>query len=133
MTANSTLPPYALAMGMRIDSIDDDGAPIIAMDYSERAEGRPGFLHGGGIGGLLEMAAYAALHTALGAEDAEVRIKPVNISIEYLRAGQPQTIWATGHVLRAGRRVANVQAEAWQDDRSKPVASCWVNFLLKPR
>lgn len=130
---NTDLPPYAQAMGMRIESRDADGMPIITMDYSDRAEGRPGYLHGGAIGGLLEMAAYAALHAALGAEDAEVRIKPVNISIEYLRAGLPQSIRASGHVLRAGRRVANVRAEAWQDDPAKPVASCWVNFLLKPR
>ncbi|WP_226018273.1 PaaI family thioesterase [Novosphingobium sp. FKTRR1] len=133
MSDHPTLPPYAIAMGMRIEAIEADGAPVIALDYSDRAEGRPGYLHGGAIGGLLEMAAYAALHAALGAEDAQVRIKPVNISIEYLRAGLPRQIQAAGQVLRAGRRVANVRAEAWQDDRSKPIASCWVNFLLRPR
>lgn len=133
MSDTPHLPPYATAMGMRIDTVGDDGIPVLALDWSDRAEGRPGYLHGGAIGGLLEMAAYAALHASLGAEDAQVRIKPVNVSIEYLRAGLPQPIRAVGQVLRAGRRVANVRAEAWQDDPDKPVASCWVNFLLKPR
>jgi hypothetical protein len=29
--------------------------------------------------------------------------------------------------------VANVRVEAWQADRDKPVASCWMNFLLAPK
>jgi hypothetical protein len=42
--------PYARAMGMEIDRIED-GVPVIGMDYTERAVGRPGYLHGGAIGG----------------------------------------------------------------------------------
>lgn len=132
------LPPYARSMGMEID-LTEDGTPIIAMDFSERAMGRPGFLHGGAIGGLLEMAAHAALRAELGRQAAErggaepgadIAMKPVNVSLEYLRNGMPQRTFAKGLVLRAGRRVANVRAEAWQTDREKPIASCWMNFLL---
>jgi len=36
-------------------------------------------------------------------------------------------------VIRSGRRIANVRAEAWQGERDKPLASCWMNFLLKPK
>ncbi|MCW1382557.1 PaaI family thioesterase [Novosphingobium sp. KCTC 2891] len=128
------LPPYARSMGMVFDH-DENGSPVIAMDFSDRNTGRPGFLHGGAIGGLLEMAAFAALHAHLDQQgiDADIRLKPVNISIEYLRSGLPQRIFARGVVVRAGRRVANVRAEAWQSDRDKAVASCWMNFLLAPR
>lgn len=126
------LPPYARSLGIRLDSLLD-GSPLLAMDFSDRTTGRPGYLHGGAIAGLLEMAAIMALHAELGEEDERVRIKPVNISIEYLRGGVTVETFARGQVIRAGRRIANVRAEAWQADRDKPLASCWMNFLIKPK
>ena len=126
------LPPYARSMGMRIDRMLD-GAPLLAMDFSDRAVGRPGYLHGGAIAGMLEIAAIMALHAELGHEDSAVRIKPVNISVEYLRGGITAETFARGEVIRAGRRIANVRAEAWQANREKPLASCWMNFLIKPK
>lgn len=126
------LPPYARAMGMELET-DVDGRPVIAMDFSDRATGRPGFLHGGAIGGMLEMAAFAALQAELARDGLAMTIKPINISIEYLRGGTPQRTFARGEVLRAGRRVANVRVEAWQADEDKPVASCWMNFQLSPK
>lgn len=125
------LPPYARSMGMEVDHVED-GAPVIAMDFATRVMGRPGFLHGGAIGGLLEMAAHAALRAELERQGSDSRIKPVNISIEYLRGGVQERIFARGEVIRAGRRVANVRVEAWQGDRSRLVASSWMNFLLAP-
>ena len=59
------LPPYARTMGMDVDHIEDGGVPVIAMDFADKVQGRPGFLHGGAIGGLLEMAAHAALRAEL--------------------------------------------------------------------
>ena len=109
------LPPYARSMGMRIAGMLDD-APLLAMDFSDRAMGRPGFLHGGAIAGMMEIAAIMALHAHLGEEDAR--------TVE---------TFARGEVIRAGRRIANVRAEAWQSDRDKPLASCWMNFLIKPK
>lgn len=126
------LPPYARSMGMRIAGMLD-GAPLLAMDFSDRAMGRPGFLHGGAIAGMMEIAAIMALHAHLGEEDAKTRIKPVNISVEYLRGGVTVETFARGEVIRAGRRIANVRAEAWQANRNKPLASCWMNFLIKPK
>ena len=82
---------------------------------------------------MMEIAAIMALHAHLGEEDAKTRIKPVNISVEYLRGGVTVETFARGEVIRAGRRIANVRAEAWQADRNKPLASCWMNFLIKPK
>jgi len=129
---STELPPYARAMGMEFDGVDH-GSPVIAMDYAPRAMGRPGFLHGGAIGGVLEIAGFAALAAELERQGADLRIKPINISTEYLRAGLPERIYARGEVVRAGRRVANVRIEAWQSDRTRPVASCWMNFQLSPK
>jgi len=123
------LPPYALAMGMTLAQHGEDDA-IVSMEFGNHSTGRPGFLHGGAIGGLLEMAGFAALSADLARRGVAQRMKPINISIEYLRGGLPQPIHAVGEVLRAGRRVANVRVEAWQADRAAPVASCWMNFHL---
>ncbi len=130
---NSTeLSPYARAMGMAIAGVDA-GSPVIVMDFAPRAMGRPGFIHGGAIGGVLEMAGYAALAAELERQGLDMKIKPITINTEYLRSGLPERIHARGEVVRAGRRIANVRVEAWQADRSRPVACCWMNFKLSPK
>lgn len=123
------LPPYARALGIGIDRLDGT-VPVLALDFSEKVHGRPGFLHGGAIGGLLEMAAIAALRVALAERGTEPRLKPVNVTVEFLRGGTEQRTYAIGRVTRAGRRIANVSAEAWQDDPARPIASAWMNVLL---
>ena len=123
------LPPYALSLGIGVDRIDG-AAPVLTLDFSEKVHGRPGFLHGGAIGGLLEMAAIAALRRALAERGAVPRLKPVNMTVEFLRGGTEQRTYAIGRVTRAGRRIANVSAEAWQDDPTRPIASAWMNVLL---
>jgi uncharacterized protein (TIGR00369 family) len=123
------LPPYALALGIVVDHMEG-AAPVLSFDFSEKVHGRPGFLHGGAIGGLLEMAAIAALRAALAERGAVPRLKPVNVTVEFLRGGTQQRTFALGRVTRAGRRIANVSAEAWQDDPSRPIATAWMNVLL---
>lgn len=133
---STELPPYARALGMEFapDGDGEDGAgPVIAMDFIPQAMGRPGFFHGGVIGGVLEMAGFVALEAELERRGLDLRIKPINISTEYLRGGLPERLYARGEVVRAGRRVANVRIEAWQSDQERPVASCWMNFQLSPR
>ena len=125
----ASLPPYALALGIGVDRIEG-AAPVLRLDFSEKVHGRPGFLHGGAIGGLLEMAAIAALRIALAERGAVLRLKPVNMTVEFLRGGIEQRTYAIGRVTRAGRRIANVSAEAWQDDPARPIASAWMNVLL---
>ena len=125
----ASLPPYALALGIGVERIDG-AAPLLMLDFSEKVHGRPGFLHGGAIGGLLEMAAIAALRMALAQRGDLPRLKPVNVTVEFLRGGTEQRTYAIGRVTRAGRRIANVSAEAWQDDPARPIASAWMNVLL---
>ena len=129
---NIALPPYAQTMGMRFAG-DERGSPVVTMDFAPHAMGRPGFFHGGAISGVLEVAGFAALAAELDRQNTPARIRPINISVEFLRGGIEEPIFACDSVLRAGRRVANVQVEAWQSDRSRPIASCWMNFQLTAR
>jgi uncharacterized protein (TIGR00369 family) len=125
------LPPYALGLGIAVDGAED-GAPVLAVDFSERMQGRPGFLHGGALSGLMEMAGIAALRAELARRGEAVTLKPVNITVEFMRGGTEQRTYAIGRVTRAGRRMALVHAEAWQDDRTKPIALAQLKILLSP-
>ena len=123
----TVLPPYAALLGLQIEPSED--APVLVMPFSDNVLGRPGFLHGGAISGLLEVAAIAALQQALAAEGGG-RIKPVNVTVDFMRGGRDKPTRATGIVTRLGTRVANVEAVAWQDDRAKPIAAARMNYLL---
>ena len=123
-----TVSPYAELLGLTFGS-DSDGRPLVTMGFAPDLLGRPGFLHGGAIGGMLEMAAWAALRAALGEE--ETVIKPINVTIDYMRGGRERTTYAAGEVTRLGGRIANVTATAWQDDRDRPIAGARLNYLLR--
>jgi uncharacterized protein (TIGR00369 family) len=126
------LPPYAQALDMTI--VDEiDGAPVIGMPFADRVQGRPGYLHGGAISGLLEIAAIAAVHRALQAKGSDSAIKQVNVTVDFMRGGLSQMTYAVGEVTRLGRTMANVEARAWQDDRDKPIAMGHMHYLIKTK
>ncbi|GGB22501.1 hypothetical protein GCM10011380_10110 [Sphingomonas metalli] len=122
------LPPYARLLGLTLEE-DADGSPVLVMPFGTDVLGRPGFLHGGAIAGLLEVAAVAALRHALAAE-GDARIKPVNVTVDYQRGGRDRPTRAAATIARLGTRIANVEARAWQDDPARPIATARVNFLL---
>jgi uncharacterized protein (TIGR00369 family) len=122
------LPPYAEILRVSVE-VEDGAPPVLVMPFADDVLGRPGFLHGGAISGLLEMAAIAALQHALEAEGGG-RIKPVNVTVDFMRGGRDKPTRAAGVVTRLGNRVANVEATAWQDEREKPIAAARMNYLI---
>ena len=134
------LPPYARALGIEHDPAESEAlaatgwdAPVLAMDFGPEVLGRPGFLHGGAMAGLLEMAAVAALqaHLAARGEGDIPRLKPVNVSVNFMRGGREKRTFAAGRVVRAGRRMANVEAQCWQDARDRLLATAFLNVMLR--
>lgn len=123
------LPAYAQALGIKVHTIEN-GVAVLTVDFGPNVEGRPQHFHGGATGGLLENAGYAALRARLLEEGREAKLKPVNITVQYLSAGKSQTSFAKGRVTRMGRRNANVTVEAWQADRDKLIASAVMNILI---
>ena len=121
------LPPYAQLLKLRAET-DETGAPLFVMPFHDDVMGRPGFLHGGAIAGLLEYAAFATLRQALG--DSAATMKPINVTVDYMRGGQPRDTFAAATIERLGARIANVEAQAWQKDRSTPITAAQMNFLL---
>jgi len=125
----SPLPPYARLLNLSIVTRDD--GDLIVMPFGNDVLGRPGFLHGGAIAGLLEFAAFTALARALGEESATM--KPVTITVDYMRGGAQSLgdTFAAAHIERLGKRIANIEALAWQQDRTKPIAAARINFLIE--
>lgn len=121
------LPPYAQLLGLSA-ARDEEGVLVWTMPFTADVLGRPGFLHGGAIAGLLEFAALGAVQDAL---EGQVRLKPINVTVEYMRGGIDHPTCASAVVTRLGTRIANVEARAWQEDRTRPIASAQMNVLLR--
>lgn len=123
------LPAYAALLGITAEA--DAGAPVLVMPFASDVVGRPGFVHGGALAGLLELAAITALELALKADGrAETGFKPVNVTVDFMRGAREKTTHAQGHVVRLGSRIANVEATAWQEERDRPVAAARMTFLI---
>ncbi|GAA4011031.1 hypothetical protein GCM10022280_05570 [Sphingomonas swuensis] len=126
----TALPPYAQLLQLRSERREDGGL-LWTMPFHDDVVGRPGYLHGGAIAGLLEFAAYGQL--ALATEGREVVLKPISVTVDYLLGGKARDTFASATIERLGARIANVEAFAWQKDRASPIASARINFLLAPR
>lgn len=122
--------PYARMMGVEFELAGEgEGDLLFSLPFAERNVGNTTLpaLHGGLIGGFLENAAL--IHLMWNRESLETP-KIVDFSLDYLRPGRPQTLFARCEITKQGKRVAHVLIEAWQDSPKKPVAVARAHFLL---
>jgi len=121
--------PYARFMGLSMRHVA--GELLGQLTYSDMLIGNPALpaLHGGTIGALLES---TAIFQILWEAETIVLPKTIDITVDYLRSGRPVDTWAKGILTRQGRRVANVRVEAWQEDRTRPIAIAHAHFLILP-
>lgn len=121
--------PYARFLGIRVDRKGSEITTILPFD--EKLIGNPVLpaIHGGAIGAFLEFTSVIQLlfNTSL-----ERLPKTVDVSIDYLRSGRPVDTYGRAIVTRQGRRVANVRAEIWQEEKARPIAASHGHFLLTP-
>lgn len=119
--------PYVRFLGMRAELAGDEMTAVLP--FADKLIGNVKWqaLHGGVLGAFMEMTAMAQL--ALASEATRLP-KPIDVTIEYLKTGRPQTTFARAELRKVGRRIANVHVEAWQDLRAEPVAALRGHFLL---
>jgi len=122
--------PYARFIGVGVRKVG--GELTCVLPFKEDNIGNPMLpaLHGGVVSALLET---AAILQVIHEVESEHFPKPVNINIDYLRSAKPVETYARAFITKQGRRVANVRAEAWQEDQDRPVAALHGHFLLAPR
>ena len=84
-------------------------------------------LHGGGIAAFLEITCLLQLAHEMG---TTAPARSIDFSVEYLRPGRPEPVYARAVVRRMGRRVATVHSEAWQRDEASPICLVRCHFRL---
>ena len=85
-------------------------------------------IHGGMTGAFLETTAIVGVTRELGALAPP---KPIGLTINYLRSGRALDSYARVSIVKQGRRVVAFEAQAWQDDPTKPIASAFGHFMLR--
>jgi len=119
--------PYMDTLDLSVEE-GADGV-VLVLAAAELHVGNPWrqALHGGLIGAVLETAAIVQL---ILEPDVETLPKPINITVDYLRSGRVVPTRAEARVTKLGRRVANVHASCWQDDKARPIATLSGHFLM---
>jgi uncharacterized protein (TIGR00369 family) len=117
--------PFARCLGIRIG---EDGTAV--MPFSPKIIGNPLLpaIHGGMTGAFLETTAVVGVTRELGASAPP---KPIGLTINYLRSGRALDSHAKVSIVKQGRRVVAFEAQAWQDDPAKPIASAFGHFMLR--
>jgi uncharacterized protein (TIGR00369 family) len=119
--------PYARFLGVEVERTD--GVLECVLPFRQEIVGNAALpaVHGGVLGAFLELTALLRLLD----ENAGGPVpKPITFSIDYLRSAGPLPTRARAEIFKLGRRIANVRAVAWQDDRSRPVVAGNGKFLL---
>jgi uncharacterized protein (TIGR00369 family) len=122
--------PYARFLGISVSTAQEQ--LVVTMRAQDRLIGNPVLpaLHGGTVGALLEI---TAIFQVLWELSPVAVPKTINITIDYLRSGRIEDTHARASITKEGRRVANVQAWAWQGDPAKPIAHAHAHFLIRTR
>lgn len=137
--------PYNRFIGVEFQRMGDE--LTARLKYSPKLIGNPAIpaLHGGVTGAFLEITALTQLtwdevwaRMEAGGETASkidagtfpMMPKTIDWTIDYLRSGRARDAYARATVHKAGRRVANVRVEAWQDARDRPIAAAHGHFLM---
>lgn len=119
--------PYAKRIGVSCMKLGDE--LIFKLAANKLNIGNPLLpaIHGGVIGGFMELA--ASFHIVLTTEIEQLP-KIVDFSIDYLRTPHVLDTFAKCDVIRQGRRVVNVSIVTWQSSQDKPVTTARAHFLL---
>ncbi len=119
--------PFAAFLGVRLDLAGDE--LTAHLPFAPHLIGNPLIpaLHGGVIGAFMEITAMAQL-TLHGKFDHVP--KPIDVNVQYLRAGKPLDTYARAVVNRVGRTIASVEVAAWQENRHGPIATLQAHFLI---
>lgn len=119
--------PYARFLGLTSTATGDE--LTVTMPFADRLIGNPLLpaLHGGSTAALLELTAVAQVARLY----PRLRLpRPINVTVAYLRSGKPLDVQARARISKAGRRVAHVEARAWQENEDQPIATLAAHFLI---
>ena len=109
-------------LGARLVRVEP-GLCVVALPYSDKVTQQQAGFHGGAIGALADIAGgYAGLTMA----PAGMEVASVEYKINFLAAFQGGELRATGHIVKAGRRVIVTAAEVIHVDADGRESACAV-------
>ena len=120
--------PYTAFIGLEV-WLSAQGTPLFHVPFKQDNIGNTFLpdLHGGLIGGFIESAATLFLKQHSQLDDFA---KIIDFSIEYLRSGHAESMYAACTLTRQGSRLAHLSVEVWQSDKDRPIAIGRVHCLM---
>ncbi len=100
--------PFAKLIGIELEKVDP-GVAILSLKVRRDLKQNNGVVHGGAMASLIDTAAAFAVISVLPPEE---RATTADLTISYLRPLTSGRIRCTARILRAGRRLIVVSAEA---------------------
>lgn len=124
--------PHAAALGMTLVAIGD-GKGTMTTPWREELVGDPEtqVIASGVVTALLDHTCGLAVNSA---SEAMMPIATLDLRIDYMRAAAPRAgLTCEAQCYRLTHSIGFVRAEAWDVDRSDPVATAQAAFMLNPR
>ena len=100
--------PYAQLLGIQLEKLAA-GEATLTMAIRPHLLQNHGVVHGGATASLIDSATAFAILTLL---EPDERVTTVDLTISYLRVAREGQMKATARVVRKGRRLLTVSAEA---------------------
>lgn len=104
---------FSRLLGCRLQRLEE-GVAEVALSLEPHLRNRGGFLHGGAIFSLVDIAMGLACSSSHGFDRRSVTLE---CKINYVRAVSDGEVLCTARVLHAGRRTLVLDADVFQDDK----------------
>ncbi|MDZ4374391.1 MAG: PaaI family thioesterase [Phenylobacterium sp.] len=124
--------PHAQALGMTLVSVGK-GRGVMTTPWREDLVGDPEteVIASGVVTALLDHTCGLAINSA---SEVPMPIATLDLRIDYMRPAKPRMgLTCEAHAYRMTRSIGFVRAEAWDEDRSDPVATAQAAFMLNTR
>lgn len=114
---------------LSLDTINEKGRMVHKMTPDEKHLGNPAIraIHGGVVTLFLERVAELEL---IASESGPSKGAIINTNVDFLRSAKLKPTFGSAEIVRRGRRLAVINAKAWQDDPEKPVGQAIVNLKI---
>ena len=101
--------PYAQLLGIELIEVEP-GTATLGMEVRRDLTQNHGVIHGGAVASLIDSATAFALISLLPVDE---KVTTIDLTVNFLRPVTKGMLKATAKVVRAGRRVMVVSAEAF--------------------